>query len=165
MHNIATESERVETPTPRNGAPELSANEYFVGGKEVQSMRQASPALPTEMASNACLLTQLMGLGPHSARTEPVMAAVDRNTAEANSLFPNDENNGNYLRDFGLPSNAAYRYLMNKEGLDDYSSTNAADMAQLEAARPGSIRELDNFIADQVKQGLVPQNTRKQCAE
>jgi hypothetical protein len=79
------------------------------------------------------------------------MKSVDRNTAEVNRLFPDDHSG-----DFNSPKSAAYRYLMNKECVDDYSSSSANDAAILEKASPGILKKLDEIVREHLKSGPAP---------
>jgi len=79
------------------------------------------------------------------------MKSVDLNTIEAANLFPNSND-----KDFFSPGNAAYRYLMNKECVDDYSDTAQEDASIVEKASPGALKMLDSFIAEQRKNGPIP---------
>jgi hypothetical protein len=123
-----------------------------------------------------CVFQQSIGIGGTAERTPAVMAAVTAATAESERLFPqtsadhpvmtwrgaapdwNDDDN------FGSVGNAAYRYIMNKEGLDDYSATSSSDIATINQWNPGAIKTMDAFVADQEAQGLVPLGVPKDCA-
>lgn len=77
------------------------------------------------------------------------MKSVERNSAIVRKLFPKVD-----VDDFNNPRNAAYRYLMHHECVDNYSSTQANDRAILEKASPGITKQLDAIVAAQKKVGV-----------
>ena len=104
------------------------------------------------------------------------MNAVDAASAEANMLFPKpadtitSKSSGSdlmnqFTTDFASINSAAYRYIMNAEGLDDYSALHSADVQNLNAANPKAIPILEAFVASQKSQGLVPQDVPKECSK
>lgn len=54
------------------------------------------------------------------------------------------------------PAAAAYRYLMNKECVDDYSSSSDKDATILQKASPGIIKKLDAIVRERLKTGPAP---------
>ncbi len=141
--------------------------DYQVGGAQYAEMSGSRGAtMPMdEFPSASSLLSQLNGgsdrglpqLGPapessdgaaSRPRTPEEMQSVDRNSAEVKKLFPGAENQE--LRD------AAYRYLMHRECVDDYSSSFKKDSEMLNNHAPGTTDRLEEIIRQRRQQGPAP---------
>ena len=72
-------------------------------------------------------------------------AAVKRNSAAVDKLFPGKDNED--------LSNAAYRYLMYRECHDGYPKMQDGDMDLLK--RNGALDKLDKLVEEDIKNGLV----------
>ena len=79
------------------------------------------------------------------------MKSADHLTAEVKKLLGKGD-----PEDFNSVQNAAYRYMMNKECVDDYSSTSEADLAIINKADPTLLKKLDDIVAADEKKGPVP---------
>lgn len=148
---------------------QVGAREFIqAGGNRGGNMAGFPPA--------DCVFANSLGIGATAERTPAVMNAVDEASAEANKLFPKPADTitskssesdmiNQFTSDFTSTNSAAYRYIMNAEGLDDYSALHSADVQKLNAANPKVIPILDAFVAHQKSQGLVPQDIPKECSK
>ena len=157
-----------------NAAPPFSAYDNQAGALRYNPTSQYdAPQNPvmSQFPSADCLLP--VQSGGIAERTPQVMAAVTAASNESEKLFPSTSADKPKLTWRGVApdfndnadpysvGNAAYRYIMNKEGLDDYSSTSQADIATINQWNPGAIKVMNAFVADQEAAGLVPQNVPK----
>lgn len=86
------------------------------------------------------------GSGDGTNQTDPVeKAAVERNTAAVNQMFPGAENDN--LRQ------AAYYYLMHEECQDGYPVVYEEDMKLLK--QKNVLKQLDELVQEHTQQGLV----------
>ena len=82
---------------------------------------------------------------PHPQLSPQEEAAVQRNSAAVDKLFPGNDNAD--LR------NAAYRYLMNREGQNGYPKLQDSDMDLLK--KNGALDALDKLVEEDRKKGLI----------
>jgi hypothetical protein len=132
-----------DNPLPLQPPAGISSADLQAGAATFQSLRGGSDANPAV----AALASAESILWSDSER----MQSVDLNSAEAKKLFPNSNE-----KDYFSPGDAAYRYLMNKECVDDYSDTAQKDASIVEKTSPGALKTLDSFIEEQRKKGPIP---------
>lgn len=152
------------------GTQTFNGADYQVGGAQYDAELSGSrsAAMPMDaFPSASSLLAQMNGgsegslfsqqqqqMGPGTdgssgrQRTPEEMQSVDRNSAEVQKMFPGAENQE--LRD------AAYRYLMHRECVDDYSSSFKKDSEMLNKHAPGTTDKLEEIIRQRRQQGPAP---------
>lgn len=116
-----------------DGGPDSNMQQFSPGADNRHNLPQAAPGNETSDGAAS------------RPRTEEEMQSVDRNSAEVKKLFPGAENQE--LRD------AAYRYLMHRECVDDYSASFKKDSEMLEKHAPGSVDKLEEIIRQRRQQG------------
>ncbi len=154
MSNLET---HMDSPVSAAARPSALKGEHFQASASDMRNMQSPPDMPANMPADNQLLAQLGMVC--STRTPAVMDDVDRSTAEAKKLFPGKDQAS---QDLG---NAAYRYIMNAEKVDDYSMGMAADVARLNQDNPQTIATLNSYVHDQFAKGLVPANDLSQVEE
>lgn len=148
------------------GSQTFNGADYHVGGAQYAELSGSrSAALPMDaFPSASSLLAQMNGSsagsdnlqsfapasdkGDGRQRTPEEMQSVDRNSAAVQKMFPGAENQE--LRD------AAYRYLMHRECVDDYSSSFKKDSEMLNKHAPGTTDKLEEIIRQRRQQGPAP---------
>src|ERR1700733_2889804 len=130
---------------PEEAYPHPDSYQYQTNGREI---KQAAPAHepPKQLLAYRVLVNQL-NWGDNPKSSPKSMAEVQRNTAEAVSLFPHDIYSANPAKNLALPSDVAYRIIMTKEGLYDYSKWFNQDVAIVEHASPGAEAKIDAYVA------------------
>ena|SRR5271155_2516794 len=131
---------RDSTKETGNESPEYEI--LIVGGMEISKLKG------TQLADGCNILS-----GKISERTPEVFNAMELNAKEGQTLFPSatpetgSDPIADFIKEYNSPAIAAYRYLMGKEGFDNYSQHLACDLKILNAADPTAIGKLDAFAA------------------
>jgi hypothetical protein len=79
------------------------------------------------------------------------MKSVDHLSKEVEKLLGKGD-----PEDFNSVQNAAYRYMMNKECVDDYSDSSQKDLDIINKADPTLLKKLDDIVAADEKKGPIP---------
>ncbi|MBU6454321.1 MAG: hypothetical protein KGS72_21265 [Cyanobacteria bacterium REEB67] len=127
--------------------PNASVNAHLPDGNRLLGQLKESDSSHGKDDS----INQELNPGQEGLADPERMKSVDHLSTEVEKLLGKGD-----PEDYNSVQNAAYRYMMNKECVDDYSSTSEADQAIINKADPTLLKKLDDIVAADEKKGPVP---------